>query len=701
MQSNSSQPAVVTSPTSTTFILSTTKVSLPVVEPLKSLLRAENSEDEIVTPSLPQPPLENKSFDVFIKSQDIPKLTNHDFAMVEEVDGDELRLFYLKKNSSPPGALAACLPELEGTLAGFYRFLTPQKVAATHAVYNKQHNYIGVISEQIPNFTAVSVNPPRFEDLNVDFVREKNISFTKLDELDKEILSLENNHHKLKRQKKNLDRIENDTTAALAVSKINDPEQKDSTAELKEKFNANLIKKQVWIDAFNVSVMAIQNFYTRMENENNISKTEFDRFRKVKGLALGITVSYIFIEDDLHQFNISSEGDRYDFDMSLWSLMSHINDKGYIASTPRQPPEKSALVSKEDILNFPDVTVAQFSYWPTQETPLLLDEAREAIRKMLGLPKNSYPAHVIPVFKSLSKNFVFQHYKYVTMYKFILSNASMYNKIAHLHMCKDRQYKSRLLIEVITELLNGRIQTFQNVLLTLPCFAEFVAAHGETVFQEFKSEIENRNAHFQARASEMEADISNLKNLISQTPVGAETKSEELDENIKLLSRQISRVKLCKNQEINLDELNEARVDINNIIDIHVQKAKNKNPEEKADEQDLLKEQEEQYAKVKETVIKSMKGYTAPQISNALGFWRNHFKEAGQIESLCNDLDRVEYAKLSFLDKILKINTELQLQRNQLTSGGFFQELSALLNNQELWKLNQPIKMQSPSNLTF
>src|SRR4029079_17964673 len=104
------------------------------------------------------------------------------------------------------------------------------------------------------------------------------------------------------------------------------------------------------------NINKIGQFYGRIEKDQGLVKINLDNYRVVKGLAIGLTTSYIFMEDDLHRNNLSKDGKRFDFDMSLWPLLYNFKQASFLEIPLvfyRGPNEASFKVTTEDVINFP------------------------------------------------------------------------------------------------------------------------------------------------------------------------------------------------------------------------------------------------------------------------------------------------------------------------------------------------------------
>ena len=115
-------------------------------------------------------PVECKSIDQFECIEPIPKTTFHQIHKLQERKTDTT--FFFKENT--PGSPVS---ELEATAASFYKLLAFDYIPATHAVVNDKNTYVGVVSEECLGFISTAHDPLREDDLQIDFIKTKNLSF--------------------------------------------------------------------------------------------------------------------------------------------------------------------------------------------------------------------------------------------------------------------------------------------------------------------------------------------------------------------------------------------------------------------------------------------------------------------------------------------------------------------------------------------
>jgi len=397
-------------------------------------------------------PLAQLAFDRFSLLAELPKTSYHQINKVINLDSQHVN--YFKKNLA-----GSVVSEIEAAIAAFYAFLAPDQVPQTHAVYNQDKETIGVVSAEIP-FVTVANDPLHDDDMTVDHLAERNL-FASLDQFDKDFISIQKSEN---------------------------------------------------------NAQALEDFYERLLQTLQVTQNDFRKFRIVKGLAIGLTTSFIFIEDDLHRNNMTKDGKRVDFDMSLWPILFDHKDLGFFNRLIRKPNEKFLLVTKEDIDNFPNLHHAIPFHWPAL-TPNLIRQSSTALIGMVvptsGGSANHFSAEEAAVYRKLANNKVFMHYKNAIMFKYVLSNETIYRNLALLHIRKDRQSLGRSVVNELAQFQAQRIQRFKDVLVTVPQFAAFVSEHGERWLADMVAEFTLRNEKY-LQAPVLAKIDETIDNLISQ-----------------------------------------------------------------------------------------------------------------------------------------------------------------------------------------
>jgi hypothetical protein len=486
-----------------------------------------NLDHSMVAVETPNRPVENKAITDYILSEPLPKQNFHVIRKAIEVTKEGNRTKIFKEN--PPGSF---LSELETVCAAFYRFIAPDHIPETRAVYQEKDGgavYCGVSSDEIPGFRPVSLDPVKEEDLNVAHLAEHN--FSVLDDFDDELRLFEKNNAKriedLKKRLKECDESEK----ALADS------EEGLQAKLQELYvvgadssEIDAVSKQFILNSENKNgifkercaiIKELSAPYEKLK-EHNVSKIEFERYRIVKGLAIGLTTSYIFVEDDLHQNNISKDGQRIDFDMSIWPILYEFKRSAVLDLDLafRSPAKNMTDVTERDIRHFPNIKDMAPYYWPTNSANMLVDAARAVALKSSS---NPYSAQANSVYQKLEKNPVFVYHKFATMLKYVLTNADMYRHIALLHMRKECHLPSKpSLIDVLAHFQAMRIQGFKDRLANMPEFTAFMKQHGDGVFARIMKQFTTQNADFVR-------EIDNLKKEIEQLNDHSDSLSEVND----------------------------------------------------------------------------------------------------------------------------------------------------------------------------
>jgi len=452
------------------------------------------------------PPVENRSINDFIIQERLPKPTFHVVCSAIEKNQDELRVVYFKENTpnSP-------LSELETVCAAFYRFIAPDHVPSTRAVYEEKDGaitYRGLVSSEVQNFQPVAVDPLQEEDLNISHLAERNL-FALLDDFDGKLRELEKEFYEFERRKKKLV----DDEKQLQI-RIQQKRAVGSAANLKELDELDALSLQL----DNISNASAKNInmqhalYTNLFKTNNVTKVEFERYRTVKGLAIGMTSSYIFAEDDLHQNNISKDGKRIDFDMSLWPILYELKKNGVIDWAFRSPGKTALDVTQHDIIHFPNLKDVVPFYWPTNPAPIIPESAMAILKKIIpvSMSTNAYPAQANSIYRKLEKNPVFVYHKFATLLKYILTNGDMYRHITLLHMRIECKFQHKFMIDTLAQFQAKRIQNFKDILFSMPEFSEFMSQHGEVIFNRITENFTLQNEQYEKQVALIEEELASL-----------------------------------------------------------------------------------------------------------------------------------------------------------------------------------------------
>jgi|GEM_PF-4922353 len=465
-------------------------------------------DHSMISVSLPIQPIESKSIDNFKMGKPLLRTTFHPvFKAIEKNETAMLPVFF-KEN--PPESY---LSELEAVNAGYYKFIAPDYIPDTRAVYEEKSGILafkGVVSEEIFGFQPSSVDPLKEEDLDVAHLAKHNL-FLVLDNIEKEIRVLEKSSIEIERKTQKLDEEERSFHDRLKhLAELDSASSIAEIDEISHKFQLNSqSKNNQFVDSCKIT-KKLYDLYTKMFVEHNVSKVEFEKYRIVKGAAIGLTVSYIFMEDDLHQNNMTKDGKRIDFDMSLWPILFDFKKNGVIDVAFRKPSITAYDVTKYDIVHFPHIKDIVPFYWPTNSPHILSESTTALLKNFVPVSTNPYSLQINSIYHKLEKNPVFVYHKFSTMLKYILSNADTYRYIAQLHMRKECVFQSKPVIEILAQCQASRIQKFKDQLVKIPFFAEFMTRHGKVVFKEIMATFVARNHLYEQKVLQIERDLEEL-----------------------------------------------------------------------------------------------------------------------------------------------------------------------------------------------
>lgn len=237
----------------------------------------------------------------------------------------------------------------------------------------------------------------------------------------------------------------------------------------------------------------------------------------VKGLALGLTASYIFEEDDLHRGNMDKYGMRIDFDMSLWSILYHFK----MDWTFRNPEDRLGdrfIIHSEDIIHFPNLMHARPFYFPTNDPSKIPSIFLEAFEKATGYKasKNSFTPNVIAIFKKLEHLEIFKYYKFRTLLKYVLSDAKMYRNMAKFHtpeILKNTDNKDVEIHCFIERHQQKRINEFRKILIQTNEFKDFLEKDGERALKEIQEELVERNKKLENKIKKLQVELKRIQEI--------------------------------------------------------------------------------------------------------------------------------------------------------------------------------------------
>lgn len=598
--------------------------------------------------------------------------TFHTVVKVVQETPTELRTYYFKKNPS-----GTAVSELEATAASFYRILAPHHVPRTYAVYNNKNKHIGVISEAIPGFKSTAEDNLEEEDLNLDFIgnleqtngdgsaAEPPISL--LERLDEELRLLEDEQEAINRKLKLADRLE----VKLEKERI-----KLTTArplgnghnirnEYSKRYKAHLTNKNILTNALLLSTDKIDEFYKKIEEQYKITYANLNNYRIVKGLAIGLTSSFIFTEDDLHRNNFSKYGKRIDFDMSLWQISYHYKESN--AVWWRKPTDKTFKRSTADISNFPFLQSSGPFYWPANlphnTTSTTWKDVLNLIAKKIYLPQEN------STFRKLKDNIVFKYHTYATLGKYILTNPDVYRQIALAHLGEEyriplsliphiKQRDSKIIDNETISLVNAivkeqelQICEFENLLLSMPEFGFFFKFFYKDIIKDLVKLYKDEGLYPGIKSETITDQLNKLcKQLLDQIEVTAEKAKLEAEQRA---------------QEAEAQKAKEATAK---------KKAEEAEAQQKAKEALALKTASNLFVINKKHIINTLQSY-----SNGFGgvfkSKRTHIKEALDFIKFCNALNPNVDTVEETVTALKTLEAELTKTMNTIKNEGGFKKL--------------------------
>jgi hypothetical protein len=323
--------------------------------------------------------------------------------------------------------------ELEATICAFYRFLAPEYAPISHAIYDEKKRYVGIAVKELPGFKKVLDEPLTKDDLEVKAL--KYCTIEDLEEIDERALS------------ENLD-----------LSKIPDTEI------------IHLTKRMVKITA-----------------------KDLINFRILRGLAIGLVISYAFEEDDNHRGNMAKDGKRIDFDMSFWKLLFNFKKTGPVDWAFRDPKGRFNVTAR-DIKKFPNIEDALLFYWCTIPSRVLPEAFILIASKFFQVSRNAFQSHENVIYQTLEKNLVFKHYEYATFLKLALTRQEHYKNISSMHIRSDSFYKNKSIIDMVSLHVGERLQMIRQELIKVSEFNDFIVNHGDNVIKDIVLDFAVYNA---------------------------------------------------------------------------------------------------------------------------------------------------------------------------------------------------------------
>lgn len=159
----------------------------------------------------------------------------------------------------------------------------------------------------------------------------------------------------------------------------------------------------------------------------HVSLDDIQHFRIQIGQAIGLTSRYFLLDPDCHAKNLACDGRNVDGDLAVYPLT-------YRFKVPnRKPGPNDYVLDLNDYMNFPNLSAANFRYWPTKAT--ILDKSADAaLSQVSEVTKNYFTDQDIKNFQDLEKCPVFNFQKYIQLIAFSLIDADMLTACAKLHM---------------------------------------------------------------------------------------------------------------------------------------------------------------------------------------------------------------------------------------------------------------------------
>ncbi|MBX3709577.1 MAG: hypothetical protein KIT56_05965 [Gammaproteobacteria bacterium] len=346
--------------------------------------------------------------------------------------------YFFKQNRTCP--IDNYMYELEAANCAFYQLLAPYHSPTARALYNENYEYIGIVSKSLAGFQPTTKKSLQESSFEIEAL--KHVRIEDLDALDE------------KMQEENLD-----------LSNISDSQ----------------------ILSYIFSEEKSQLF--------PITAKDLRNYRTIKGLAIGLTTSYIFEEDDCHRGNVSADGKRVDTDMSSWSVVFPFKQLGIIDWTFRKPAGRFKVTAR-DILNLPDLKDASPFYWPTIPARYIPEAFISIASKFFTISNNAFKSQDNVIYQRLSTHPVFIYHKYTILLKYILTNETIYRNLCKLHIREESTLENKNVINMLSQHQGERIKIFKNELLNLPDFKEFLITNGDKVLKTIIKDFSKHNEQF-------------------------------------------------------------------------------------------------------------------------------------------------------------------------------------------------------------
>jgi len=416
-------------------------------------------------------PLKNRSMDNYKKTTGNFSKSFHDIYKLEKrVKKDLKRIssYFFKQNKYDLSD--HYMYEIEAAICDFYHFIAPDYAPTAKAIYQKDKDtikYIGIAVKDFPGFKSTQDDPLTNDDLDFK-VRQLDPLTNKIVEIDvlKYCSVLE---------------LEAIDEAAKAEGIVIDDKDLDKPIRV-------LLKQIPDSDEF---------------QEVTITKKIIRNFRIVKGLAIGLTTSYAFEEDDNHTGNMSKDGKRIDFDMSLWVICFLFKLTGPVDWATRDPAGRFPITSY-DIEHFPNLKDAKPFYWPTILVGILQNAFFSVASQVFNISRNAFRQHDIEIYRKLETNPIFIHYKYATFLKLILTNENHYSNISSMHIRKELPFQSpsikpTSIIDLLSKHVGDRLISIKEELKKTPSFKDFMQEHGDKIIGDIEDDYIKYNENYKKK----------------------------------------------------------------------------------------------------------------------------------------------------------------------------------------------------------
>lgn len=201
----------------------------------------------------------------------------------------------------------------------------------------------------------------------------------------------------------------------------------------------------------------------------------------VKRLARCLVSSYLAREDDLHRGNMSKDGSRIDFDSSFWDIVHLIKGGRKFIDGIFRDPKTAFPITAEDILHFPNLVNADPYYFPT-------------LTRTANISDNAFSEEEAAIYSQLENNKVFINEKFKILLKYILTDTSVYHRLASAYFSPTDCINDDNAIDLIVNAESKRIEQMRATLMGMPEFKEFIySTEGYNAYCEIAREFEDYN----------------------------------------------------------------------------------------------------------------------------------------------------------------------------------------------------------------